>query len=384
MAIWVHYLHDRGMNLAASFACRSVFGFTQASPGNGKVSSETNTPSLDEVIEKLLDQSPLDKYVKCVVDFPTPPGTPPKLALLHVRYQEDVPNVTALADFLSNQAVNYALSRRRREAYKAQLLASDNGDLSLAGDISKVVRKVFIDFRKKNPTRASEVGEVLAYCVAIHHLSAAQLISKMSLKTSSNMPIYGLDGIHASVKNGVLNVYFLESKLAGTAASGTADFAKSVAGFNSDKDQIFHEYGLVSDLGNLDSLNATDKEILMQYLDVFENPNANRRERTIGVVCYSEKKHFSNKTPVDDEGDIEKHEAHFGELYKGDFDRHHLNIANQLSAQEIVAGKCMLFLVAVPDVNELRERFYESLGVAPNPADSPIACETGDGDDTNE
>lgn len=346
-------------------------------------SETTTTPSLDEVIEKLLDQSPLDKYVKCAVDFPTPPGTPPKLALLHVRFQEDVPNVTALADFLSNQAVNYALSRRHREAYKAQLLAGDNGDLSLAGDISKVVRKVFIDFRKNNPTRASEVGEVLAYCVAVHHLSAAQLISKMSLKTSNNMPVYGLDGIHASVNNGALTVYFLESKLAGTAASGTADFAKSVAGFNNDRDQILHEYGLVSDLGNLETLNAVDKELLMQYLDVFENPNANRRERSIGVVCYSENKNFSNKIPIDDEGDIEKHEAHFGKLYEGDFDRHHLNIVNQLNAQEVVASKCMLFLVAVPDVNELRERFYESLGVAPNPADSHIASETGNGGDEN-
>lgn len=343
-------------------------------------SETTTTSSLDEVIKKLLDQSPLDKYVKCALDFPTQPGTPPKLALLHVRFQEDVPNVTALADFLSNQAVNYALSRRRREAYRAKLLAGENGDLSLAGDIYKVVRKVFIEFRKSNPTRASEVGEVLAYCVAVHHLNAAQLISKMSLKTSNNMPVYGLDGIHASVNNGALTVYFLESKLAGTAASGTADFAKSVAGFNDNKDQILHEYGLVSDLGNLETLSETDKNLLMQYLDVFENPNANRRERSIGVICHSESKHFSNKIPIDDDGDIEKHEIHFSELYKGDFNRHHSNIINQLSATNVAASKCMLFLVAVPDVNELRERFYESLGVAPNPADTHIASELGDGE----
>lgn len=193
------------------------------------------------------------------------------------------------------------------------------------------------------------------------------------------MPIYGLDGIHASVNNGALTVYFLESKLAGTAASGTADFVKSVAGFNDDKDQILHEYGLVSDLGNLETLSETDKNLLMQYLDVFENPNANRRERSIGVICHSESKHFSNTIPIDDDGDIEKHETHFGGLYKGDFDRHHSNIVNQLSTTNVAASKCMLFLVAVPDVNELRERFYESLGVGPNPADTHIASELGDG-----
>lgn len=349
------------------------------------MSSDTaTTPSLDDVIEKLLDQSPLDKVVKCAVDFPTRPGTPPKLALLHVRFQEDVPNITALADFLSSQAVNYALSRRRREMFKAQLVAGQNGDLSLTGDVSKVVRRAFIEFRKKHPERASEVGEVLAYCVAVHHLKAAQLISKMSLKTSGNMPIYGLDGIHASVNNGALNIYFLESKLAGTAASGTADFSKSVAGFNSNKEQILREYGLVNDLGNLDALDAADKELLMQYLDIFENPNGKRRERSIGVVCYSESKHFANKIPVDDEGDIEKHELHFGELYSHDFDRHHVNIVNQLSVQGVDANKCMLFLVAVPDVNELRESFYESLGVVPNPADTHLTSADSNEGDKNE
>jgi hypothetical protein len=32
----------------------------------------------------------------------------------------------------------------------------------------------------------------------------------------------------------------------------------------------------------------------------------------------------------------------------------------------------MLYLVAVPDVNELREQFYESLGILPAPSDSEL------------
>ncbi|MEN4946406.1 Hachiman antiphage defense system protein HamA [Pseudomonas proteolytica] len=44
--------------------------------------------------------------------------------------------------------------------------------------------------------------------MAIHHLGAAQLVAKMSLKTSSNMPVHGLDGIHASVKDGGAKRFF--------------------------------------------------------------------------------------------------------------------------------------------------------------------------------
>lgn len=342
------------------------------------MSSSLTSPSLSDVIDKLLNQSPLDDFVKCAMDVSVPAsGVAPKLGLLHVRFQEDIPNTSSLADFLSSQAVNYALSRRRREMYLAQLTAGKNGDLSITTQIQKAVRSAFIEFRKEFPSRASEVGEVLAYCVAVHHLGAAQLVAKMSLKTSTNMPVHGLDGIHASVTNGVLNVFFLESKLAGSAASGTADYAESVAGFGSDKKQYLQEYGLVRDLGNLDALASDEKERIMEYLDVFKKPNAPKRERSVAVVCYSETKHFGNKLPVDDD-DLEKHELHFGRLYVKDHERHHQNVSNQLAKYSVDPNKCMIYLVAVPDVDELREQFYESLGIVPAPSDTVLTQSTLD------
>lgn len=349
------------------------------------MSTELGTvPSLSEVIDKLLNQSPLNDYVKCALDFPVQPSnSPPKLALLHVRFREDIPNTGSLADFLSSQAVNYALSRRRRDAYMKQLNSGKNGDLSVTSQIHKAVRSAFIEFRKEFPSRASEVGEVLAYCVAIHHLGAAQLVAKMSLKTSTNMPVHGLDGIHASVKDGVLNIFFLESKLAGTAASGTADYAESISGFGSSKKQYLQEYGLVRDLGNLDALSADEKELLMEYLDVFNKPNSPRRERSVGVVCYSEVKHFGNKILPDD-GAIDKHEVHFSEIYVNDHERHHSNLSSQLAKHGVDPNKCLLYLVAVPDVNELREQFYESLGIVPASSDLVLTTIPTDEDAKNE
>lgn len=348
------------------------------------MSSSAAGPSLSEVIEKLLNQAPLNDFVKCAHNLDDQlPSVAPKLALLHVRFQEDVPNTSSLADFLSSQAVNYALSRRRRDAYLEQLTSGKNGDLSSTSQIHKAVRTAFIEFRKEYPSRASEVGEVLAYCVAVHHLKAAQLVAKMSLKTSTNMPVHGLDGIHASVKDGVLHIFFLESKLAGTAASGTADYAESIAGFGGNKKQYLQEYGLARDLGNLDALPEADKDRLMEYLDVFNKPNAPKRERSVGVVCYSETQHFANKLPVDD-GALDKHEVHFGKLYVSDHKRHQTNVINQLAKHGVDPNKCMLYLVAVPDVGELRELFYESLGIASAPSDATLTVPVADEVDDNE
>lgn len=335
-------------------------------------SSAGSPPSLSSVIQKLLDKSPLDRFVKCSVDLATvPPHKAPRIALLHVRFKEDIPSVRAFADFLGNQAANYALSRRRRDEYQARIASAENGDMSAAQELSRAVRNAFIEFRKAHPSRASEVGEVLAYCVAVHHLQASQLIAKMALKTSTNMPVYGLDGIHASVTDGELNVFFLESKLAGNAASGTADYADSVSSFLKNNGQYEHEYGLVTSLGNLDALDPADKILMMDYLDVFGNPNAPKRERSVGVVCYSEVNHFASKREVD-EGPLSKHEDHFGELYKGDLSRHHTNLTNQLGVKKVDANKCMVYLVAVPDVDELRRLFYESIGLTGLESDVPL------------
>jgi cobyric acid synthase len=101
------------------------------------------------------------------------------------------------------------------------------------------------------------------------------------------------------------------------------------------------------------------------------------------VICYSETKHFGNKIPVDD-GALDKHEIHFGELYAKDHARHHGNVSNQLAKYAVDPNKCMLYLVAVPDVDELRELFYESLGIAPALSDSALTPVATDEDDRDE
>src|SRR5256885_12132715 len=89
----------------------------------------------------------------------------------------------------------------------------------------------------------------------------------MSLKTNNNMPVHGLDGIHATVEGGWLVIYFLESKLNKTANGGAADFAESGADFTSNKKQYRREYSIVRDLGKLDTLDEESRKVALRYLD---------------------------------------------------------------------------------------------------------------------
>ncbi len=314
---------------------------------------------LTEALKLLLNPSKLDGLIACAVGHDAPcEGGGPKTALLHVRFQEDEPQVTALAEYLWSQCMYYALPRRKRLEYQ-ELISNDFAALTR---VYKAVRDIFIAFNNQYPSRASEVGEVLAYCVTQQYLSAAQVAAKMALKTSPNMPVHGLDGVHAAFENGALTIYFLESKLAGSAASGIKDFTESAGTFLKNPKQYHREYQIVSDLGHFDSLEGPARKAALDYFDIIGKPDLPRRERSVGVICHSESKHFGNKIPVSD-GAVELHEAHFASLYQGEHAKRRALANKHLQTADANPAKVLLFLVAVPDVNVLRKAFYQAMGV---------------------
>ena len=329
---------------------------------------------VQEALATLLNPSKLDDVLACAVAHNDPcEGDGPRTALLHVRFREDEPQVEALGEFLWRQCMFYALPRKRRLEFKAAIAE----DFAVVGRVHQAVRDVFITFNAEHPSRASELGEVLAYCVTQHHLSAAQVAAKMALKTSPNMPVHGLDGIHAAFENGALTIYFLESKLSGSANSGVKDYASSAAGFLANRQQYLREYELVSDLGHLDSLEGQAREDALDFFDIVGKPLLPRRERFVGVICYSEPRHFKAKLPVTD-GPVTVHEQHFGDLLRADHKRHRASANKHIVATGANTAKSLVFFVAVPDVNVLRRAFYRAMGVEPSGDDIPPALEDDD------
>lgn len=310
-------------------------------------------------LQALLNPSKVDEHLVCAVaDAADAAGDGPRTFLLHVRFNEDLPKIEDLARYLWEQCFFYALPRRRQTAFMKEVTK----DPSTMMRAANAARDAFITFNQKNPSRASEVAEVLAYCVVQHYLDASQVVAKMGLKTSSNMPVHGLDGIHAKFENGALTVYFLEAKLAKTANGGVKDYAESAGNFLSNRSQYLREYQIVADLGNLDALPEPERQLALDHFDIMAKPTVHRRERYIGVICHSEKK-YQDKLPVTDDGPIDVHEKHFTDTYAAQQLRHRNAAFRHLKSKGATPRKCAVFFVAVPDVNELRKCFYQVMGV---------------------
>jgi Cap4 SAVED domain len=314
---------------------------------------------LEVSLSSLLESSPVDNFLRACNELPGSSDLP-AITILFPRFREDKPDIDALAEFLWSQAVNYVIPLRlRQRANEEAANSSTGGDLSQASRLIQRTRKTFIEFNDKFPSRASEVGELLAYLITIRHLNAFQIASKMALKTNNNMPVHGLDGIHARFANGIMTLYFLESKLAASAESGAEKYAESVHGFGDNRKQYLLEYEIIADLSNLDALLEDERAAALEYLDVYGPQKSKRLERSVGVICYTDGTLFAEKLPKDDKTPPDLHESALEQRLTPYYSSHRKTLAKALAKHNIDQSMCKVFLIAFPDVDDFRQAFYK-------------------------
>lgn len=290
----------------------------------------------------------------------TPPLEQPRL--LFVRMQEHIPQVEALAELLVDQLVNYVIPlRKRREAFVQSSNSATGGDMSAVSRLRREAKRLLVMYNQKHPGRYGEVGELIAYVVAVRYLGAAQLGAKMALKTSSEMPVHGVDGLHGSqADDGSVLFYLLESKLIPSATDASREMVDSIAEHQADRGRMLNELRLVSDLSNLDCLEGEAREAAKSFFNSYtgDGSHLRRRDVHVGSLVFSESA-FQDKLPRDLKKPPEIHEEHLEKLYVAKHHTFSKNLKNQADAKGVDLGGCIVFLVAIPDVNEFKRIFAE-------------------------
>lgn len=134
-----------------------------------------------------------------------------------------VPRLKALAQQLANQIVNYCIPRT--EIQKV-------GELSLDRQIPEITRMANDAARLFTQTQVNtgEGAELLLYALLEKGLQIPQILSKMSLKTATEVQYHGADGVHAKLlDNGDLAVYWGEAKLYESVQGAMTDCMDSIA-----------------------------------------------------------------------------------------------------------------------------------------------------------
>lgn len=160
-----------------------------------------------------------------------------------------------LAEYLRLVMTDYAIPKSKiAEAKKRD--AERNSTVAV-NRLMQEARALFTDLEK-----TGEGGEMLLYVLAQHFLKLPQVLCKMDLKTDSKMHYHGADGVYAGVtEDGVLKLYWGESKVYGDAGEAIRSCLASLAPFlvEEDSEQSSRERDLVllSDKADLSSPGLT-------------------------------------------------------------------------------------------------------------------------------
>lgn len=308
---------------------------------------------------KLLDQiDGLDNVLKEV-------NSSPRLEqprLLFLRFRQEEPELDALAELLTDLLVDYAIPlSKRQQANAAGINSTTQGSTAMHVRLYREAKRLLIEYERANQGRYGELGELLSYALAVHYLGAAQIGSKMALKTSQGMPVHGVDGLHVKANDdGTVTFFVLESKVMPDAAAASRDMVASISDYRADRSKRLNELRLVTDLSNLDTLTGEQREAAKSFFNAYQG-NGNhlkRRDVYVGSVVFSELA-YQDRLPVDHEKPITIHEEHFEKLYMEKHGRFKANLERQAATKSLDLGNCIVFFVAVPDVNELKRVFAE-------------------------
>lgn len=317
------------------------------------------TADVEDYFDVLLE--PIDGLENVLKEVPSDsPLKQPRL--LFVRFREHEPQLNEFVELLSDHLVDYAIPLAKRQHANAQGANSrTGGSMTAASRLRREAIRLLVKYSKENSSRYGEIGELISYVVAVHFLRAGQIGAKMALKTSSEMPIHGADGLHARANpDGTVTFFLLESKLTPSAADASREMVESLSEFQADRSRQLNELRLVNDLSNLEALQGEQREAAKSFFNVYSG-NGNhlkRRDIHVGSLVYSEPS-YNEKLPRDAEQPITIHEENFEYKYSAKHPRFQKNLTNQAKAKEFDLGGCIVFLIAVPDVYELKRIFAE-------------------------
>jgi hypothetical protein len=260
----------------------------------------------------------------------------------------------AIAHYLTHFALHRSSLNRAYEGFKG---LKPPEILAVCSKLRAKAIRTFIKAHKATK-RNGEAGELMLFLLTEWMLGAPQILAKMSLKTSPNVPIHGSDGIHVLFDKETkrLKFYFGEAKihrsLQGALTSAGISIAKALT-----PSEIQFELDLVESNLETSGLDQDGREALLSYLDPWAKSSNQRTEVITSLIAFDYKGYDNLK-----EIDPDKRAAEFAVLLERDLEAMSPRVARSFGEAGLRDEEIELFLLPLPSVTVLRERFQALIG----------------------
>lgn len=256
-----------------------------------------------------------------------------------------------LAEFMRNSVANYAIPRHKLAAAKARD-EKFNSTESVAALVEEAKRS-FTDV-----ATTGEGGEMLIFLLAQSFLKLPQVLCKMDLKTDGRVHYHGADGVYAGITDdGILKLYWGESKILGSASNAIRNCLASLAPFlmEPEHEEAERERDLIllSDKADLSDPKLT--AAIRRYFN--RNDPLSNRVRYCGVALVGfDVPFYGSGQLVAEEVAAAAHSA-----LTGWRDR----IGDRLSIEKLDSFEIQLFCLPLPSADGFRAAFLKAMGLAP-------------------
>lgn len=176
-----------------------------------------------------------------------------------------------LIDLLSGAITDYCMPRARLSS------AMNSRNALEVSELIEEARSLFVDSNK-----SGEAGELLLYLLTESLVEAPQIISKMDLKTSTDMHFHGADGVHIKAIPEGLALYWGEAKIHSNRTAAVRECLKSIEPFL----KVVKNGNPIRDFGLLrNHLDAEEKELRDKLVNFFIKSKPEWNRLSIRATC---------------------------------------------------------------------------------------------------
>jgi len=256
-----------------------------------------------------------------------------------------------LAEFMRSAIVDYAVPRSKRVQAKER--DKEDGTTTAVVALYEEARRTFTDLKN-----TGEGGEMLLFLLAERFLKLPQILCKMDLKTDTRVHYHGADGVYAGVtEDGVLKLYWGESKMYGDARAAIRDCLASLAPFLIEPES--EDAGRERDLVLLsDKADLSDPELTAALRKYFDKSSVlSKRVQYCGIALVGFDADFYPATGKAMADAIAKAAIAGLEGWKE-------RIGARLKIEKLDEIELEFFCIPLPSVDGFREAFLKALGLA--------------------
>jgi hypothetical protein len=288
----------------------------------------------------------LTQFDSCLVLHGDPvciPGTKAIFRCHFVRSDaSSEPRVKALAEQLALEALFHCVPRG--DIVRMQAM-SPTDQIRESVRLSKETARLWT----KSQPNSGEGGELLLYALLEQGLGVPQILSKMSLKTNTNMQIHGTDGVHAKVlPDGTLALYWGEAKIYANLSEALANCITSLSpyllGTSTAQDTwLIRHY---ADLG--------DPEVTRRVLEYFDNNSPKSAEVEVRGACLVGFSH-------DDYPNLPKMKAELQKVLDATLKEWQAKVQAKIDENKVTGYEIEVFFLPVPSAEDFRAAVMTAL-----------------------